>query len=137
MKQKVFADTNVMVDLLAHRVPFYEAAMRLFSLADRGECTIVVSALSFSTTAYLLERKLNYEDLSLVLRQFASIVEIASVDERTVRKSLSAFRDIEDAMQHYAALQTGCDAIVTRNVKDFTQADIPVYTPDEFLAKEV
>lgn len=89
MKQKVFADTNVMVDLLAHRVPFYEAAMRLFSLADRGECTIVVSALSFSTTAYLLERKLNYEDLSLVLRQFASIVEIASVDERTVRKSLS------------------------------------------------
>ena len=74
MKQKVFADTNVMVDLLAHRVPFYEAAMRLFSLADRGECTIVVSALSFSTTAYLLERKLNYEDLSLVLRQFASIV---------------------------------------------------------------
>lgn len=140
MKQKVFADTNVMVDLLAHRVPFYEAAMRLFSLADRGECTIVVSALSFSTTAYLLERKLNYEDLSLVFRQFASIVEIASVDERTVRKSLSAtsgFRDIEDAMQHYAALQTGCDAIVTRNVKDFTQADIPVYTPDEFLAKEV
>lgn len=85
MKQKVFADTNVMVDLLAHRVPFYEAAMRLFSLADRGECTIVVSALSFSTTAYLLERKLNYEDLSLVLRQFASIVEIASVDERTVK----------------------------------------------------
>ena len=140
MKQKVFADTNVMVDLLAHRVPFYEAAMRLFSLTDRGECTIVVSALSFSTTAYLLERKLNYEDLSLVLRQFASIVEIASVDERTVRKSLSTtsgFRDIEDAMQHYAALQTGCDAIVTRNVKDFTQADIPVYTPDEFLAKEV
>ena len=99
-----------------------------------------MSALSFSTTAYLLERKLNYEDLSLVLRQFASIVEIASVDERTVRKSLSTtsgFRDIEDAMQHYAALQTGCDAIVTRNVKDFTQADIPVYTPDEFLAKEV
>lgn len=69
-----------------------------------------------------------------------SICRYLPVDERTVRKSLSAtsgFRDIEDAMQHYAALQTGCDAIVTRNVKDFTQADIPVYTPDEFLAKEV
>lgn len=104
MKQKVFADTNVMVDLLAHRVPFYEAAMRLFSLADRGECTIVVSALSFSTTAYLLERKLNYEDLSLVLRQFASIVEIASVDERTVRKSLSAIIWFSGYRRCHAAL---------------------------------
>ena len=69
-----------------------------------------------------------------------SICRYLPVDERTVRKSLSAtsgFRDIEDAMQHYAALQTGCDAIVTSNVKDFTQADIPVYTPDEFLAEEV
>ncbi len=136
MKPNLFVDTNVMVDLLAHREPFYEAAAQLFSLADRNKCTITIAALSFSTTAYLLERKLTYEELSLVLRQFASIVEIASVDERVVRKSLSItsrFRDIEDAMQHYAAMQSGCDFIITRNVKDFALSDIPVYTPDEFL----
>ena len=136
MKPNLFVDTNVMVDLLAHREPFYEAAAQLFSLADRNKCTITIAALSFSTTAYLLERKLTYEELSLVLRQFASIVEIASVDERVVRKSLSitsCFRDIEDAMQHYAAMQSGCDFIITRNVKDFALSDIPVYTPDEFL----
>ena len=136
MKPKLFVDTNVMVDLLAHRAPFYEAAKQLFSLADMNKCTIVVAALSFSTTAYLLERKLTYEELSLILRQFASIVEIASVDERVVRKSLSTtsrFRDIEDAMQHYAAMQAGCEFIITRNVKDFALSDIPVRTPDEFL----
>ena len=136
MKPKLCVDTNVMVDLLAHREPFYETAQQLFSLADMNKCTIVVASMSFSTTAYLLERKLTYEELSLTLRQFASIVEIASVDEHVVRKSLSTtshFRDIEDAMQHYAAIQADCDFIITRNVKDFALSDIPVYAPDDFF----
>lgn len=91
---------------------------------------------TFSTTAYLLEKRLSYEDLAHTLRQFASIVDIASIDERTVRKSLSTtslFRDIEDAMQHYAAVQSGCEVLVTRNVKDFVHSDIPVFSPSDFL----
>lgn len=138
MNMKVFVDTNVMVDLLARREPFYTDAARLFSLVDVGKCVAAVAAVSFSTTAYLLEKRLSYEELAHTLRQFASIVEIAAVDERAVRKSLSAtsdFRDIEDAMQHYAAVQSGCDAIITRNVKDFVHADIPVFLPGEFLKK--
>ena len=136
MIARIFIDTNVMVDLLTKREPFYEDAKVLFSLVDMGKCTAVVAPISFSTTAYLLERKLSYEVLSELLRQFASIVEIAAIDERTVRKSLSTsshFRDIEDAMQHYAAIQWECDCIITRNVKDFIQSDIPVFSPKEFL----
>lgn len=136
MTRKIFIDTNVMVDLLAKREPFYDAATRLFSLVDTGQYTAVVAGISFSTTAYLLERRLSYEDLSQILRQFASIVEIAAIDERTVRKSLSTtsrFHDIEDAMQHYAAVQSGCEALITRNVKDFVHSDIPVFLPDDFL----
>lgn len=136
MSMKIFVDTNVMVDLLARREPFYADAARLFSLVDMGKCTAVVAAMSFSTTAYLLEKHLNYEDLAHILRQFASIVKIATIDERTVRKSLSTgslFHDIEDAMQHYAAIQSGCEAIITRNVKDFAHADIPVFLPADFV----
>lgn len=136
MIKKIFVDTNVIVDLLAKREPFYDNAAKIFSLVDMGRCTAVVAAISFSTIAYLLERKLSYEELSHILRQFSSIVDIAAVDERTVRKSLSTtsrFRDIEDAMQHYAAVHSECDVIITRNVKDFKQSDIPVYSPDGFL----
>lgn len=89
MSMKIFVDTNVMVDLLARCEPFYTDAARLFSLVDMGKCIASVAALSFSTTAYLLEKRLSYEDLAHTLRQFASIVEIAAIDERTVRKSLS------------------------------------------------
>ena len=136
MKQRIFIDTNVMVDLLAKREPFYEAAKQLFSLIDTGKYVGVVAPISFSTVAYLLGRKLSYERLSQLLREFASIVEIAAIDERIVRKSLattSRFRDIEDAIQHYAAVQSGCDCIITRNIKDFQNADIAVYSPVDFL----
>ncbi len=36
MNQKVFIDTNVMVDLLAKREPFYDTAKQLFSLVEQG-----------------------------------------------------------------------------------------------------
>lgn len=41
MIKKVFVDTNVIIDLLAKREPFYEAAAKIFSLADMRRCTRV------------------------------------------------------------------------------------------------
>lgn len=101
MKQKVFIDTNVMIDLLAKREPFYKAAKHLFSLVDTGKCIAVLAPISFKSLA-----------------------------------TTSRFRDIEDAMQHYAAVQAECDCIVTRNVKDFQNSDIPIYLPDDYLKLE-
>lgn len=135
---RVLVDTNVMIDLLAHRQPFYEDAFALFSLADKGCIDAVVASLSYATTAYVLERAMTNKEVTQTLREFSSLVEIAAVDEKSVRKALaedSRFDDIEDAMQHYTALQTSCNCIVTRNKKDFMQADIPVFTPAEFLSK--
>ena len=37
MKQSVFVDTDIVLDLLARREPFYDAAARLFSLAPRNK----------------------------------------------------------------------------------------------------
>lgn len=133
---KLFVDTNVMLDLIAHREPFYADATRLFSMAERGEIDAVVAAISFSTCAYVLENKMAYADLSLALRQFSSIVSVAAIDEKVVSRAIaedSRFTDIEDGMQYYAAVQTGCNFIVTRNQKDFKNSDIPVMSTKEFL----
>ena len=134
---KLFIDTNVMVDLLAHRQPFYEEAFVLFSLVDKERYDAVVASMSYATTAYVLGRGVPHEKIALTLRQFSSIVEIAAVDEKAVRKAIAddcKFVDIEDAMQYYTALQASCDCIITRNKKDFVNSDIPVFTPAEFLA---
>jgi hypothetical protein len=42
--------------------------------------------------------------------------------------------DFEDAVQHACATAVGLDAIVTRNLKDFSGATLLVYDPAGFLA---
>lgn len=136
MKKRIFVDTNVMLDLLAKRTPFREAAERIFSLYDSDVCVLVVASLSFSNAAYVLRHKLSFEETKESLRRFSSVVEITSVDEAVVRRSIDAeclFTDIEDAMQHYAAVTSNCDLIITRNVKDFKHSVLPVCTPDQFI----
>ena len=44
MKDKVFLDTNVVVDLLGEREPYYDAAAKIATLADKGRIEDIVSA---------------------------------------------------------------------------------------------
>lgn len=54
MKNKLFLDTNVMLDLLGERVPFYDSVAKIATLADKGDIKIVVSALSYAIVNYFL-----------------------------------------------------------------------------------
>ena len=60
---------------------------------------------------------------------------MATTDERVIDDSIaSMFTDFEDAVQYYTALNCGANAIITRNVKDYTASKIPVMTAAEYLA---
>jgi len=134
MKEKLFLDTNVVIDLLGEREPFYESAAKIATLADKGKIQIFVSALTYSTTYYLLAR---FEDKEIVkekIRKFKVIAETSDLTDKIVDKGLaSKFLDFEDSLQYYCALTMDCKIIITRNGKDFKESDIPVLTPDEYL----
>jgi Predicted nucleic acid-binding protein, contains PIN domain len=132
--EKLFLDTNVVLDLLGEREPFYDAAAKIATLADEGAIHIVVSALSYSTVFYILSR---FESKTVVkekLLKFKAISQVSALTEKVVDKSLiSKFDDFEDALQYYCAMESGCSMLITCNGKDFKWADIPVLTPDEYL----
>jgi predicted nucleic acid-binding protein len=65
-RDKIFLDSDVVLDHLADRQPFSAYAHRLFALAETGELTLCVSALSFSNLYYLL-RKLRGHDVALAV----------------------------------------------------------------------
>jgi hypothetical protein len=48
---------------------------------------------------------------------------------------ISAITDFEDAVQHEAAVRSGVNTIVTRNVTDYKKATLTVLTPAELLKK--
>ena len=132
--EKLFLDTNVVLDLLGEREPFYDAAAKIATLADEGTIQIVVSALSYSTVFYILSRFESKEAVKEKLLKFKAISQVSALTERTIDKSLvSKFEDFEDALQYFCAMESGCSGLITRNGKDFKWSDIPVFTPDEYL----
>ena len=133
--KKIFLDTNVVIDLLDKREGFYPSAVKLFTLAYKGELSIYISPLTYATAAYIL-RKHPVERLRILLANLRKLSHVALADERTIDDALSSeFKDFEDALQYYSALTENVDAIVTRNIKDFSLSKLPVLTPGEFLAR--
>ena len=133
--KKLFLDTNIIIDLLSGRQPFYSEAARIFSLADKKEIQISVSALSFATTNYILLQSKKSEEAKQILRKLKLIIEVLSLDDKIVELALndSDFKDFEDGLQYYTALENGLDVIITRNLKDFRKAIIPVMTADQYI----
>ncbi|MGH8225370.1 MAG: PIN domain-containing protein [Gammaproteobacteria bacterium] len=65
-----------------------------------------------------------------LLRHF----DIAAVGRpELLRARALGWNDFEDAVVAAAAESSRCDAIVTRNVKDFRASVVPVLTPEECL----
>jgi len=134
MKDKLFLDTNIVIDLLGEREPFYESAAKITTLADTGKIQIIVSALTYSTAFYLLSRYESNEIVKEKMRKFKVIAETSDLTDKIVDKGLaSKFTDFEDSLQYYCAVKTECNLIITRNGKDFKESEIPVLTPGEYL----
>lgn len=131
---RLFIDTNVMLDLLGEREPFYIASAKIATLADKGKIEMVASALSYATVSYFLTKFEGIDKTKDKLRKFKVISEICELDGKIIEKGLTSnFSDYEDALQYHSALRKECDIIITRNAKDFKLSSIPVMTPDEFL----
>ncbi len=133
----LFIDTNIVIDLLAKREPFYKAAAKLFSLADRGKVKLFVSSLTFANTNYVLS-KLNNSTLAReILTRFKVLVVVVDLNDKIIELSLNdkSFPDFEDGLQHYSALENEADIIITRNLKDFKNAKIPAMTAQAYLTQ--
>jgi len=134
MKQKIFVDTNIVLDLLLMRKPHYKSAMQLFSFADRKELIICISALTFTTVHYILSKQVGSEKAKNVLRQFKTLVTVLSIDDNIIDIALaSAFRDFEDSIQYYCAVLEGIAILLTRDIRDFREANISVMSVEDFL----
>jgi predicted nucleic acid-binding protein len=134
MTNKVFVDTDVIFDLLAKREPFYKYAAKLFTNADKQELTICVSSLCFGNLNYILSKQKSTTEARKILARFKVLVEVVPVDDKVIELALNSdFKDFEDAVQYYCAIENGIKVLITRNLKDFKHAKIPVLTAEEFM----
>lgn len=133
--KKLFIDTNIVIDLLSAREPFYEETALLFSLADRRIVEMSISSLSIANTHYILKQQIGSEKAQSTLRKLIQIVNTLPLDEKIIALALNddTFTDFEDAIQYFTAIVSNQDLIVTRNLKDYKHSKLPVMTAKQFL----
>ena len=132
--EKIFVDTNVVLDLLGERKQFLREAQELFTLGDQEDVQLYVSALTIINTYYILSQQLKIPNVRKVIRRFKILVDVLPVSDKVIELSLdSGFKDFEDAIQYYCALEHEIGLIITRNQKDFKLSRIPVLSAREYL----
>ncbi len=145
---KVFLDTNIFLEYFERRRQ-YEAVSQLLSAVEDGQLKAVVSAGCIYTLAYLVRSELKRQGIhrpeqTLRVRQtldiVLSMVTVAGISHKRMVSGISdqAFDDIEDSFQYQCALQNKCDALVTINMKDYSNADtsaMEILSPEAFVSK--
>jgi predicted nucleic acid-binding protein len=118
---RVLFDTNILLDVLLEREPHLEAATRLVALVDNGHIEGSICATAVTTLYYLGAKDLGRKRAHDQVRTLLAVFEVAPVGRDVLQRALDddGFGDFED---------------VTRNVRDFTKATIPVFEPHELLA---
>ena len=132
---QAFIDSDVLLDMITGRLPFSKEAAALFTLFDKKHLKGYVSSLSFSNLYYVLRKYTSHTKVINSLQELSDLIEIVNVDQVIVKTALkSAFKDFEDALQCYSAQSNPeVEVIITRNIKDFKNSELPVMTPETFL----
>lgn len=134
--KKVFLDTNVLLDFLLDREPFNMDIAEILEISLNEGIELCVSSVTITDTHYIIGRSEGVRSADSKVKKILEFVSVENVGQYAIRKSLdSSFKDFEDGVQNYCALESKHKIIVTRNVKDFTESELAIFTPTELLAK--
>jgi len=131
---KVLFDTNVLLDVFLERESFFEASAGAIGLAEQGKIEGWIGGTTVTTIFYLLAKELSGYKAKKYVRKILKIFNVSNISRVVLEDALeSNFTDYEDSVLYQSAIHANLEAIVTRNKKDFTHSDIPVYRPTELL----
>jgi predicted nucleic acid-binding protein len=131
---RVLFDTDVVLDVITERVPFAAAASELLDLSEQGLFEAYISGITPINIFYIARKAKSSADLRQAIAQLLRTVRVCPIDHAVLVNALiSPIADYEDAVQHASAQAYNLDAIVTRNLDDYKNATLPVYSPTDFL----
>jgi predicted nucleic acid-binding protein len=134
MKEKIFFDNDVILDISIKRDNDIKDSIKLVNLAEEGEYRGYTSSVILTNTYYIQKKLKDHETSINFLKKLRLIITILNIDDLIIQKALeSGWNDFEDSVQYFTAVQNKIDYIITRNTDDYKKSIIPIYTPTEFL----
>ncbi|GHT81234.1 twitching motility protein PilT [Betaproteobacteria bacterium] len=131
---KALFDTNVVIDYLVQRQPFYDSARNLLQRVLAGEIGGVISAGTVTDIYYIVAKHIGTEQAVNTIKDLVEVLEITDTKASDIEEALKLdFPDFEDAVQCAVAIRLKVDYIFTRNVKDFQRSPVAVISPAAYL----
>lgn len=132
---RIAFDTNVVVDVLLQRKPFWADAAALFAYVREERVEGILGATTVTTSFFLTRRATTREQAQESIGRLLGLFSVAPVDAEVLQAArASGVDDYEDAVLSEAARRVRADGLVTRNEQDFEAADLAVYRPEELLS---
>ena len=130
---RLMIDTNVILDVLLQREPFYTESKKVLRLCEQKKILGFISASAITDIFYITRKATgNVEETYKVINFIMDIVSVLTVTNDDVNHALQIrAQDFEDCLLAVCAKSNKCDAIVTRNPKDFDSFDIPILSPQQ------
>jgi len=134
MKEKIYIDTDVILDVVFERKPFFYSSQRILSLIEKNKFSGFTSSLILANCYYIISSNKNENIAAKTISKLRSILTILPFTDKEIGESLnSKVKDFEDGVQYFIALNNGLNTIITRNISDYKNVDINVFMPDDFL----
>jgi len=131
----ILLDTNVMMDILEEREPFYKDSVAVLKLISTINARCYFSASSAKDVFYLMKKHTG--NLTLAKKAIVTISKFAVFCDTTKQDIqealLSNIVDFEDAVLVAGAIRDNMDFVITRNVRDFANSTVLTITPTDFL----
>lgn len=134
---RILLDTNIILDIALKRKPHIENIRLILNNADQHRFEFYVTSISLADIHYVLSREVGKRKSLMFLKDWIAKVEVCLSDRQAVFSALhSGFKDFEDAVQYFSAVNSNLEVILTSNEKDFKLAtQIEVLNPQQFVGK--
>jgi len=128
----VLFDTNVFLDIIQKREPFYSASNHALDQALSGRIMGFVSVQSLKDIFYFVCKKLGRADAFEVVEKISALFKLTDISpDDSLATLMSNFNDYEDGLINASAVRNGIDIILTRDDHGFIESDLLIVHPDE------
>lgn len=131
----VLIDTNVIIDFISRREPFFNDAKMIIQLCAIGKIKGCIAFHSVADAFYILRKSISADGRKQALRKLCNFVTVVSCSHEKVCDVLdnANVTDVEDALQIECAKVFNASYIITRNISDFADSVVPAILPSDFV----
>ena len=134
---RILVDTNVFLDLLLSRKPFFKDGIKFINKCKRERHEIYINSMQFRDIEYIIRKHTdNKQTYDMLINGVYGIVNkvIPLTADDAINAIFEPGKDFEDTLLANSAESAGLQVIVSSNAKDFPTSNVRAFTLKEFNA---